>query len=68
MGKDVKKRESQAGYRVELPNEAVVAAGLQLWVDYHSGTLRARVIYLIRLFRKTPERSKLLCGTYAWCG
>ena len=35
-------------------------------MDFHAGTLRARVIYLIRLYRKTPDRSKILFGTYAW--
>ena len=32
----------------------------QVWVDYNSGTARVRAMYLIRLWRKTPLRSKKL--------
>ena len=37
------------------------------WVDFNSGTLRARVVYAIKLFRKTPKRSKCPGRIIIWC-
>lgn len=33
---------------------------MQVWADLHAGHLRALAAYTIRLFRKTPMRSKTL--------
>ncbi|CAE7540454.1 unnamed protein product [Symbiodinium sp. CCMP2592] len=41
----------------DIMGKDVLKKETQMWVDYHAGTLRARVIYLIRLYRKTPDRS-----------
>ena len=32
----------------------------EAWADYNAGNLRARAAYLVRLWRKTPMRSKIL--------
>ncbi|CAE7453608.1 unnamed protein product [Symbiodinium microadriaticum] len=33
-------------------------AAIEAWVEYNAGTLRARAVKVVKLYRKTPDRSK----------
>ena len=37
---------------------ACVYLALQAWVDINAGSLRLRAMYGVRLYRRTPDRSR----------